>query len=307
MGGINSYAKVAKYSLAVLWGVFALSVLILVICHNLGVTGTLKSSVSVLCFALGLPLLGTIQYFFDAVDKVSKQYRVTLSEDVKRRIAPLVENFDSKVQIGYYPSDEANAFAISSAFGGKALIAFSSSLLGAADDSRLMAIAAHEIAHLKNGDSRNKTFILAFSHAVWTYPHLLSELSKEFLKKIAIVLAGVIGIFLVITFPNTVNELRGLQSVYKPILLVLAWPVGVIIVYFFLNHLLRRAFFAYSREREFVADADGAMMTSHQDMISALSLLAENEERTISVFDTHPPLEERKKRLNDEARKLCLN
>ena len=301
MSGINSYAKFAKYSIAALWAVFALSVLVLVICQNLGIKGAVMSSSGVLCFALGLPLLGTIRYFYDVVDMISKQYGVTLSNDVRRRIAPLAAHLDARVEIGFYPSDDANAFAISSVFGGKALIAFSSGLLEAADDSRLRAIAAHEIAHLKNGDSRNKTFILAFSHAVRTYPYLLSELSKELLRKTAIMLAIFAGIFLVIIFPFVGNELGGMQSICKPILLVMAWPAGVILAYLILNHLLNRAFFAYSREREFVADADGAMMTSHQDMISALSLLAENEEGAISVFDTHPPLKERIKRLRNEA------
>lgn len=301
MSGINSYAKFAKYSIAALWAAFALSVFVLVICQILGIKGVVVSSSGVLCFALGLPLLGTIRYFYDVVDMISKQYGVTLSKDVRRRIAPLAAHLDAKVEIGFYPSDDANAFAISSVFGGKALIVFSSGLLEAADDSRLQAIAAHEIAHLKNGDSRNKTFILAFSHAVRTYPFLLSELSKELLRKTAIMLAIFTGIFLIIIFPFVGNELGGMESIYKPILIVMAWPVGVILAYLILNHLLNRAFFAYSREREFVADVDGAMMTSHQDMISALSLLAENEEDVISVFDTHPPLKERIKRLCNEA------
>lgn len=296
---INSYAKIAKYSLAVLWGAFALSVLILVICHSLNVAATLKSSAGVVCFALGLPLFTTIQYFVDAVDKISGQYGIVVDDNVRRRIGSLAEYLDANVQIGYYPSDEANAFAISSVFSDKALIAFSTSLLETADDSQLMAIAAHEIAHLKNGDSRNKTFILAFSHAVRTYPHLLSEISKDVLKKVAIVTAVVIGIFVLFTFPNTGDELAGLRSVFKPVLAMFAWPAGVILAYFVLNHLLNRAFFAYSREREFAADADGATMTSHQNMISALSLLSENEAGTISVFDTHPPLGERKKRLHE--------
>jgi len=299
MGGINRYAQVAKHCLLVLWGVFFLSVFTLVVCDNLGYTGTLKSAAGVISLALGIPLLGTIQYFVDAVEKVSGRYGVTVSDDVRQRIAPVLKYLNADVQIGSYSSDEANAFAISSVFGTKSLIAFSSSLLSAADDSRLMAIAAHEIAHLKNGDSRNKTFILAFSQAVQTYPYLLSEISKELLKKTAIMLAIFFGIFLLIAFLGPGNAFKGLRPADGRVLLVFIWPVGVIAGYFVLNHLLNRAFYAYSREREFAADADGAMMTSHQDMISAISLLAENDEGVISVFDTHPSFAERRKRLND--------
>ncbi|OEZ98154.1 M48 family metalloprotease [Duganella sp. HH101] len=299
MGNINSYAKFAKYSLAALWAVFGLSVVTVVLCHNLGFTGRLQSSASLLCVVLGLPLLLTIQYFLDVVAKVSTEYQVTLSKDVRQRLAPLAAHLHSEVLIGSYPGNEANAFAISSVFGSKALIAFSSQLLKVADDQQLMAIAAHEIAHLKNGDSRNKAFILAFSHVVRVYPHILSELSKSLLKNVAIVLLGMgaLLLLLVLIFPEVGTQLNGWQSVFQAFLPVLAWPVGVILAYFTLNHLLNRAYFAYSREREFAADADGAALTSRQKMISALSLLAESEEGAISVFDTHPPLQDRKKRL----------
>ena len=300
MAIINSYAKFAKYSLVGAWGVFFLMMLILIICNVFGIAGRVTSSLSVLCAALGMPLLITIQYFYDVVEKISVDLHITFGNEVSERIAPLAVHLDDEVRIGSYPSDEANAFAISSVFGGKALIAFSSSLLEAANDQQLMAIAAHEIAHLKNGDSKNKTYILAFSHAVRIYPQLLSELSKNVLKSIAIVFAGMAAIIVlvVIIFPEISKELKSVPSALRGFLPMLAWPAGVILAYFSLNHALNRAFFAYSREREFVADADGALMTSYQDMMSALSLLAENEAGTISVFDTHPALEERQKRLN---------
>lgn len=247
-----------------------------------------------------MPLLITVQYFYDAVEKISRDLHITFGNEVSERIAPLVAHLDEEVRIGSYRSDEANAFTISSVFGKKALIAFSSCLLEAADDRQLMAIAAHEIAHLKNGDSKNKTYILAFSHAVRIYPHLLSELSKSVLKSVAMVLAGMaaITVLLVIIFPEISEELKRVPSALRGFLPILVWPAGVILAYFSLNHVLNRAFFAYSREREFVADADGALMTSYQDMMSALSLLAESEEGVISVFDTHPAFEKRQKRLN---------
>lgn len=296
---MNFYPQFAKYTLAIMWVIFALAFLIMLICHYLGVVGQIKSSSSAIFVALGIPVLCTVQYFVDAVEKESSRYRVTLSDNVRQRLAPLASRLDKEVLIGSYPSDDANAFAISSAFGNKALIAFSTGLLQMADDRQLNAIAAHEIAHVRNGDSKNKAYILAFSHAVRVYPHLLSELSKGLLKKVAIALAITVAFFMmvVVMAPELVGDGNQLLSSLAILFPIIAWPMGVILIYFGLNHCLNRAFCAYSREREFVADAGSAKMTSPQDMISALSLLSQNEIEVISVFDTHPPLEDRKKRL----------
>lgn len=70
--------------------------------------------------------------------------------------------------------------------------------------------------------------------------------------------------------------------------------------------LLEQAYSAYSREREFAADEGGAAMTSTQELISALSLLSDGESQIVSVFDTHPPLAARKKRLGDRIRENSL-
>ncbi|EKU79658.1 Zn-dependent protease with chaperone function [Massilia sp. UYP32] len=308
MLSINLYAKFARCSLITLWAAFIMALIISIICHYMGIAGTLKSSANVVCFVLGLPLLVTIQYVHDAVDKVAGQLQVTLDDGVRRRIAPIASQLGSETQIGYYPSAEINAFAISSVFGKKALIAFSTGLLQVANDRQLVAIAAHEIAHINNGDSRNKAFILAFSHAVRMYPCMLSELSKGVLRKFAYVFSimGAIVAALAFIFPEARDNFAGLLPVLWTFVRILAWPAGMIAVYFVLNRLLEQAYSAYSREREFAADEGGAAMTSTQELISALSLLSDGESQIVSVFDTHPPLAARKKRLGDRIRENSL-
>lgn len=304
MISIDIYARFAKYSLIGLWGAFLAAATSSVLCHYLGIAGALKSGANAVCLVLVLPLYATIQYLYDAVGKVSRQHRVTLSDETRQRIAPLAPRLDAATLIGHYPSAELNAFAISSVFGNKALIAFSTGLLNAANDQQLLAIAAHEIAHIKNGDSRNKAFILAFSHGVRVYPYLLSELSKGLLKKFAIAL-GVAACIVAATamlLPEARGELAGLLPMLKNFLFVLAWPAALIGAYIVLNRLLDGAYSAYSRAREFVADRDGAAMTSAQAMVSALSLLPEAKSGAVSVFDTHPPLEARRKRLEGRLR-----
>uniref|UniRef100_UPI00403F80AC M48 family metalloprotease n=1 Tax=Herbaspirillum sp. DW155 TaxID=3095609 RepID=UPI00403F80AC len=58
-----------------------------------------------------------------------------------------------------------------------------------------------------------------------------------------------------------------------------------------------RPFLAYSRGREYVADADGAHLTSPEMMMRALNFLPDDERDGHGIFDSHPPLKERKRRI----------
>jgi Zn-dependent protease with chaperone function len=289
-----------------MWTAFLLSLLSLVVFKNVGLNNALVASIKTLCVVLVIPCYVTVQYFYDSVEKISKEYCVTIDDAIMVRINTLEKHLGVGVKIGYFPSEEINAFAISSVFGNKALIAFSTKLLEKANDTQLRSIAAHEIAHLKNGDSRNKSFILAFTHAVQIYPYLLSELSKNLLKTIAISVAIVCAIAtaIVFIFPELNGSFKEIPSAFKPFLAFVIWPAVMVFAYFILNNILRRAFYAYSREREYNADLKGAEITSYKDMICALSLLEAGGGGDISVFDTHPPLRERRIRLEAEMARI---
>ncbi|WP_374581051.1 M48 family metalloprotease [Pseudoduganella sp.] len=296
---VNYYAKFAKYGIAALWAIFILTSAFLALSHNLGFAVSWQPPALLLCIAVAFPCAVSFRYFHDAVSREIDRQGVLTSDEVRLRLAPLARYLDGGVQIGIYPSSEPNAFAISNVFGKRTLIAFSTALTERASDRELAAIAAHEIAHLRSGDAKSKAFILAFSDALYFYPHLISELSKSVLKGALLTLGLLAGLvlLLVIVFPEARGGFEGAGAGLARLLPLAAWPVGLIAAQYLLLNGLKGAYFAYSREREFAADRDGAAMTSPQEMIAALSLLTQEVEARISVFDTHPPLAERRRRL----------
>lgn len=298
---INIYPKIAKYTLLALLCSLAILIVAFAICKNFENTEKFTSAVFLIIFALGIPAAQTFKFFHGAVETVSKENGVIDDPALKIKIAHLLENFNEEVRVGRYTSAEVNAFAISSLSGKKNLIAFSTGLLTIANDQELKAMAAHEIAHLKNGDSQNKTYILAFHEALRVYPEFLSKLGSQLLGMILI-----LAIFIGVVLLTAVAVFQGSAYVFdislKWIWMCLKlsmWPAAMIGFFYFLNYTLRRVWFSYSREREFVADADGAAMTSVPEMISALTLLSDPAPQMTSVFDTHPPLNERKNRLQN--------
>lgn len=294
------YPAFAKYSLATGWALFAGANLTIALGQHYLVDQAVRQTAALLWVVLGLPLVATIRFFYDAVGTVAKQYRVSddkLMADLAQR---LLRRSDGAVRIGVYPSPIANAFAISSVFGKKSLIAFSTALVEIANDRQLTSIAAHEIAHLRYGDSKNKTLILAFNQAIRTYPWLVSKISHD-LVRVGVVIAVIVGILVYMLISIGQQSPASLASVQGWFLMwakIIIWPILFIVGYFGLNYALNRAFSAYSREREYAADAGGAAMTSKEDMADALSLFTHEHGTEIDVFDSHPPIAERIRRLS---------
>ncbi|GGX97541.1 M48 family metalloprotease [Massilia dura] len=293
------YPRMAKYLLGCSLSALLLSMLAM----GLGQHGFVHRDVLEIAgpflVVAGLPLLVAIRFFHDPIEMVWKKYNVTANEAVASRVNGLLKETDGDVRIGQYPAEDANAFAISSVRRGRALIAFSSTLIASASQRQLLAIAAHEIAHLRNGDSRNKVFILAFNEAVRFYPWLLSGAIRDMFRMIwpwvlalTMVLAAVTG------FVQGMSAIAGqLLGWFEVLARIAKWPLLIVAGYLVLNWLLEWGFHAYSREREFAADAAGAALTSRAAMIDALSLFTDTEPAGVGVFDTHPSLGERKRRL----------
>lgn len=183
-------------------------------------------------------------------------------------------------QAGYYNSKEINAFA-SGPSKANALIAVSTGLLYTMNDSQLEGVIAHEISHIKQGDMVTMTVmqgavnaeILFLSYFICHILGIKSENSQ-------------IGIHLFeVSF-----GICGIMSVN-----------------------------AFSRKREFRADEGSAMLSGKDKIISALKVLQKNSGNTgfdqhtslapfkISgnttafrrLLATHPPIEERIKRLEE--------
>lgn len=186
-------------------------------------------------------------------------------------------------EVGFYNSPEVNAFATGPSKN-NALVAVSSGLMQRMDRNAVEGVLGHEVAHVANGDMVTMT--------------LVQGVINVFVMFLARVIA-----FLVAQNSRSDNR-AGIQFMVT-ILLQIA-----------LSFLGMMAVAAFSRWREFRADAGGAALAGKQKMISALEALQESVRRRIpaeshgslatlkissgglsSLFSTHPPLETRIARL----------
>ncbi len=192
-------------------------------------------------------------------------------------------------EVGVYESPELNAFATGPTRA-RALVAVSSGLLQNMDREEVKGVLGHEIAHVANGDMVTMT--------------LLQGIINAFVMFIARVLAFFVS-----------------QAVRDDARYVVNFLVTIVleILLSFLGFLVVAAF---SRWREFRADAGGAKLSGTENMVRALQALQLNmqlrerpEEHAavatlqifgkpggfLSLLATHPPLEERIKRLRERA------
>jgi heat shock protein HtpX len=178
-------------------------------------------------------------------------------------------------EVGIYNSPEVNAFATGPSKR-RSLVAFSTGLLNSMSKNEIEGVAAHEIAHITNGDMVTMT--------------LLQGIVNAFVMFFARIIAWGIS-------QNVREENRYMTQYMVTFLLEMVLGLlGMIVVC------------GFSRYREFRADLGGAQYAGKNDMIAALQRLASNTRRydeapamaafKISggvgqLFSTHPPLEKR--------------
>lgn len=194
-------------------------------------------------------------------------------------------------QVGVYRSNEVNAFATGPTQN-RALVAVSSGLLHRMSEREVEAILAHEISHIANGDMVTMTLLQGVVNAF-----------VMFLARILAFAASGLG-------KNRQNNSTG--SILSYNMFVFLFEV----VFMILGSLVIAAF---SRYREFRADAGGAQLAGREPMISALQTLralseirdskADNpaiaafkishpgKKGFLRFFASHPPLEERIEKL----------
>jgi len=193
-------------------------------------------------------------------------------------------------QVGVYRSNEVNAFATGPSRA-RSLVAVSTGLIQRMKNEEVEAILAHEISHIANGDMVTMT--------------LLQGVVNAFVMFLARILAYAVS--------GLSRSRDGHHSTMSYILFVYLFEV----VFMILGSLLIAA---YSRFREFRADAGGAHLSSKTSMISALQTLRIFQEVQdnqgdnpalaafkishqgkkrgwLLLFATHPPLEKRIERL----------
>lgn len=155
-------------------------------------------------------------------------------------------------EVGIYDSPEVNAFATGP---GKnnSLVAVSTGLLGSMSPDEIEGVLAHEVAHIQNGDMVTMT--------------LLQGVVNTFVIFLSRIAAWIVGRF--------INE-------------ELSWIVQFILILVFqviFSILGSFVVMAFSRHREFRADAGAAALAGKGKMIAALERLQMHSGKV----DTHQP------------------
>jgi heat shock protein HtpX len=183
-------------------------------------------------------------------------------------------------EVGYYESDDLNAFATGPTKN-RSLVAVSTGLLRHMNEAELDGVLAHEVAHIANGDMVTMTLVQGVVNAFVMF------------------LARVIGFF---ASQFVSEDKRNIVQFGIVIACEIAFGIlGMIVVS------------AFSRRREFKADHGGAALSTKNNMIAALerlkvnSQLSTNEDQPaiaslkisgktgglIKLFSTHPDLDDR--------------
>jgi len=184
-------------------------------------------------------------------------------------------------EVGVYQSPEPNAFATGPSKD-KSIVAFSTGLLNAMSKNEVEAVAAHEISHISNGDMVTMTLLTGIANALVMFlSRIIAGLIDSAMKGDDD--EGGLGFFAYIMVVMV------LESVF---MLLATIPIA-----------------AFSRYREYKADAGAARLTSPTAMASALKSLARAAEiptqkdsfaiakissnRRVSLWSTHPSIEDR--------------
>lgn len=190
-------------------------------------------------------------------------------------------------EVGVYNSPEVNAFATGPTRN-RALVAVSAGLLDRMEHDEVEGVLGHEVAHVANGDMVTMTLIQGVINAFVMF----------FARIIAYAVASRL-------------DDKGRSGVHFMITIVME------ILLSFLGMVVVAAF---SRWREFRADAGGARLAGREKMVSALEglrrslTLVDTRQSAIAafkisgrpkgmmaLFSTHPPLEDRIARLRTGA------
>jgi len=183
-------------------------------------------------------------------------------------------------EVAVYDAPEPNAFA-TGARRNSALVAVSTGLLRSMGRDEVDAVLAHEVSHIANGDMVTMTLIQG---VVNTFVVFLSRVVGFFVDRVVF------------------RTERGLGPGYY---------ITSIVAQILLGILASMVVMAFSRHREFRADAGGASLAGRNNMISALERLGGGEPAEMPaqlhgfgisghvgqgikrLFMSHPPIAER--------------
>lgn len=105
----------------------------------------------------------------DGVLRSTRTQLLPLSHPLREGVNDLAAKLDLPPPlVGIYPDKDVNAFACGSG-PHKAAVSFSQGLIDHAEWNEVMAIAAHEVAHIANNDMRRLQRATSFQHAMTWY------------------------------------------------------------------------------------------------------------------------------------------
>ena len=264
--------------------------------HYLDQTGINYQSLLIFCFLWGmggafisLLLSKTLAKWSTGVKIIQIRRATAIQAQLVQTVHALARKAGLRgmPQVGIYPSKEVNAFA-TGASKSNSLVAVSTGLLESMDEASLRGVLAHEIAHIANGDMVTMTLI------------------QGVVNSFALFLSRVVAFFITRAMDDDGEGSSGGYFFHYVIVFVLDIAftmLGSIVV------------FAFSRWREFQADAGGARLAGKENMVSALrslsayvkqiesgrssvsSLKISGKKGVSALFSSHPPLQERIQRL----------
>lgn len=185
-----------------------------------------------------------------------------------------------KPEVAVYPSPDINAFATGMSKN-HSLVAVSSGLLQSMNQEQAEAVLGHEMTHIANGDMVTLTLI------------------QGVVNTFVFFLARVIGFAVDNAVFRREGDNRGGGIGYF---------FTVMILQILLGFLATMIVCAFSRWREYRADAGGAHLAGRRKMISALQKLKQVQEQAelppmltafaihggkVNLFASHPPLDKR--------------
>jgi heat shock protein HtpX len=210
-------------------------------------------------------------------------------DPVERQLIEIVRNLSSRAglkmpEVGVYDSEEVNAFATGPTKS-RALVAVSTGLLRKMNREQIEGVLGHELSHVANGDMVTMTLI------------------QGVINTLVLIAARLIATAVSNNFADRTRPAIQLLLYYS--LQIALSILGSVVVNYF------------SRLREFRADAGGARLAGKEKMIGALRALSgvygdvDDEHQALAtlkisghsqrmvalLFSTHPPLDERIKRL----------
>ncbi len=257
------------------------------------VVGQLIGGTTGLTIALAIAVVMNFGSYFFSDKIVLRMYKAQPAKKSEYpKLHKIVEEVSKsagipKPKVYIVPTDNANAFA-TGRDAKNAVVACTQGILKILDDKELKGVIAHEIAHVKNRDILVST-IAATIAAVISY--------LAFMARFAAIFGGM-------------RDDRGGNGLSLLFLAILTPIIAVIIQ------------LAISRSREYLADSTGSNFTKEpKALASALHKLEQankqnpirfgntatsslfitnpfNAKGLVSLFSTHPPMQERIKRLN---------